>query len=237
MNLNELYKKAVNIQSLNDIEILLEKYLKHFNIFSFAFTYYSGHVKSGRKLRYDFVSSPLKSWHVYYLEQAYADVDRTLEKSHLTTLPLYWDVEEQLKQAKNTREKRIRNESIEFGIHKGLSIPVHGPNHDFVSLTLHQRRNENCLHDYELYQFEWLNAAQIVYHQIKKILDQQFPQIISYKLTSREEQCLILTAKSWRVEQIAQELKISPRTVNFHIQNANKKLGTNNKYLAIYKYY
>ena len=43
-----------------------------------------------------------------------------------------------------------------------------------------------------------------------------------------------LTAKSWRVDEIAAELKISPRTVNFHIQNANKKLRVNNKYQAGY---
>ena len=59
----------------------------------------------------------------------------------------------------------------------------------------------------------------------------------SYKLTRREEQCLKFTAKSWRVEQIAKELKISPRTVNFHIQNANKKLGSQNKYQAVYKFF
>ena len=61
--------------------------------------------------------------------------------------------------------------------------------------------------------------------------------IPSYQLTRREEQCLTFTARAWRVEQIARELKISPRTVNFHIQNANKKLGTHNKYQATYKYF
>ena len=59
----------------------------------------------------------------------------------------------------------------------------------------------------------------------------------SYQLTQREKQCLALTAKSWRVDQIAKELKISSRTVNFHLQNANKKIGTNNKYQSVHKYF
>lgn len=52
-------------------------------------------------------------------------------------------------------------------------------------------------------------------------------------LTKREQECLRLTAEGFRLEMIAQLLKISKRTVNFHLQNANKKLGVTNKYLAI----
>jgi LuxR family transcriptional activator of bioluminescence operon len=153
------------------------------------------------------------------------------------TLPLFWDVHQQLTQAKNRREKRIRRESIEFGIEKGLSIPAHGPNRDFVSLTLHQRSGENCLAHYTTHQFEWLSATLIFYHCIKRFLDLNESAITPYQLTKREKQCMMLTAQAWRVEQIAKELKISPRTVNFHIQNANRKIGTNNKYQACYNYF
>lgn len=215
---------------------ILNEYLRDWGIYSYAFTYYSGNVKTGRKLRYHCVSEPLKPWHLHYLEQGYADVDRTLEEVHTSQLPLFWDVQAQLNEAKNKREARIRLESIEFGIDKGLSIPIHGPNHDFISLTLHQRRGEFGLKNYAEHQYEWLSIAFIYYHFIKKLLmleDTPF----RHKLTKREQQCIALTAKSWRVENIARELKISPRTVNFHIQNANKKLGANNKYHSVNLYY
>lgn len=215
----------------------LNDYLSAFGFRYFAFTYYSGHIKSGRKLRYNCVSEALRPWHDYYLEQAYADADRTLEENTLITLPLFWDVHQQLAQAKNKREKRIRLESIEFGINKGLSIPVHGPHYDFVSLTLHQTKHETCLEHYQEFQFEWLSATHLFYHHIRRILNAKRLPHTPYKLTKREEQCLALTAKAWRVEQIAKELKISERTVNFHLQNTNKKLGTNNKYQAVYKYF
>jgi DNA-binding CsgD family transcriptional regulator len=230
---NRLEKATTEKQA----ETLLQRYLAQFGFSAFAVTYYSGHIKSGRKLRYDYVSETLRPWHLHYLEQAYADVDRTLEENHADTLPLLWDVTTQLGQAKNKREERIRLESIEFGIDKGLSIPVHGPQHDFLTLTLHQFRNETCLQQYETQQFEWMTAAQIFYHYIRKILHFDNTASAPYQLTRREEQCLALTARSWRVAQIAKELKISERTVNFHIQNANKKLGTNNKYQATYKYF
>ncbi len=234
MKLTELVTRlSLQKNTLFQVESAISEYLTRFHIRSFAMTFYSGHTKSGRKLKYHFVSEALRPWHTHYLEQNYADADRTLEESHTSILPLFWDVHEQLKQAKNTRERRIRLESIEFGIDKGLSIPLYGPDDDFICLTLHQRRNETCLREYQLYQFEWQNAAQLFYHHIKKIIDLN-PASISHKLTKREKQCLMLTAKSWRVEKIANELKISPRTVNFHIQNANKKLGTHNKYQSVH---
>ena len=217
--------------------LALKNYLKTFGFRYFAFTYYSGHIKSTRKLRYDCVSAALRPWHQHYLAQHYADVDRTLEDNYMTTLPLFWDVYQQLEQAKNKREKRIRQESIEFGIYQGLSIPVHGPNQDFVSLTLHQCKNETCLKNYKKYQYEWLSATHLFYHHIRRILDLHKSATPSYKLTKREEQCLAFTAKGWRVDKIATALKITIRTVNFHIQNANKKLGVNNKYQAMYKYF
>lgn len=235
MKIREFADKMRNaVQELQAVAILQE-YLASFSITSFAFTYYSGHIKTGRKLQYHCVSPALRAWHLHYLEQGYADVDRTLEESHSMTLPLFWDVQTQLISAKNKREQRIREESIEFGIDKGLSLPVHGPHHDFVSLTLHQRKNETGLAQYEMHQYEWLSATQIFYHHIKKILSVPKTAFISFNLTSREKQCLALTAKAWRVEKIAKELSISERTVNFHLQNANKKIGTNNKYQAINK--
>ena len=235
MNLDGFVKALHQASATHTAETLLGEYLSHFGFRYYAFTYYAGHIKSGRKLLYHTVSHALRPWHIHYLEQCYADVDRTLEESYTTTLPLFWDIHQQLAIAKNKREERLRMESIEFGIDKGLSLPVYGPNNDFSTLTLHQCHGETCLAQYPSLQYEWLSAAHIFYHDIKKIIHGK--QTINFHLTKREEECLLFTAKSWRVEKIAKELKISPRTVNFHLQNANKKCGKNNKYQSAYHYF
>ena len=208
MNINLLAIELEKTQSIQHAEALLDVYLNQFGFKHYAFTYYSGHVKSGQRLRYDHVSKPLSLWHEYYLSQSYADVDRTLEENYLAILPTFWDVQTQLKNAKNKRELRIRLESIEFGIDKGLSLPIHGPHHDFANLALHQCINQTCLQDYELHQYEWLSTAKIYYHHVKRILDLNKSSRSPFKLTKREEQCLLLTAKSWRVEQIAKDTPI-----------------------------
>lgn len=236
MNLSQFAALLDSATEISQAETLLGTYLSQFSIYSYAFTHYRGHVKTGQKLQYHCVSKALEEWHLHYLEQQYADADRTLQAYYHTTLPCYWDTQSQLKQSKNKREKRIREESIKFGIDKGVSIPIHGPHHDFSSLTLHQRKNEHCLDSGETQQFEWIAAGQLFYCHIKRILQQTSKLVRPAALTKREAQCLSYTAKSYRVEQIAKTLKISERTVNFHLQNANRKLGTHNKYQAAYRF-
>jgi DNA-binding CsgD family transcriptional regulator len=234
MQISDLAEKLRVASTIDEAPTILGEYLAVFGIYHFAFTYYSDHIKTGRKLQFDCVSKPLQAWHRHYLEQGYADVDRTLEEGHTQTLPLFWDVKTQLTQSKNIREQRIREESIEYGIDIGLVIPIHGPNKDFASLTLHQCCGEVGLKNYAKDQYEWMIAAQLFYHAIRQRV---FAKTESTShLTKRERECLILTAKSWRIEKIAKELQITPRTVNYHIQHANKKLGVNNKYQAAYMY-
>lgn len=235
MNIIQFNTKLSTATSLTQVEKALDAYLSTFGFKHYAVTYYSSQIKWTRKLTYDFVSQGLRLWHQYYLEQGFADVDRTLETNSAGSIPLFWNVHTQLSQAKHARERQIRTESIEFGIDQGLSIPVHGPNNDFLCWTLHQFRGETSLQHYETLQFEWLSAAHIYYHYLHLLLAKQ-TAATALRLSKREQQCLNLTAKGWRLEQIAKELQITPRTVNFHLQNANKKLGVNNKYLAMIKY-
>ncbi|MCD6048023.1 MAG: Transcriptional regulator, LuxR family with an autoinducer-binding domain [Gammaproteobacteria bacterium] len=236
MRIEEFAQQLQKARDEKAAERTLQAYLKSFGFRCFAFTYYTQHIKTGQKLRYEYASPALRPWHQHYLNENYADVDRTLENYYKMNLPLYWDVQLQLKQAKNKREQRIRQESIDFGIDKGLSIPVHGAYNDFASLTLHQCKHETCLKNYFYLQYEWLSAAHLYYYFLKEILDKQKPAPSSKTLTRREKQCLDLTAQSFNVNDIAKKLNISMSTVNFHLQNANKKLGVNNKYQALLKW-
>lgn len=236
MNISQLAIHLNRLTNEQDADATLANYLHSFGFRHYAFTYYAGHIRTGRKLRYHCVSDALRPWHLHYLEQSYADVDRTLEENQTQTFPLFWDIHTQLAQAKNKREYRMRQDSFAFGVRQGLSIPLHGPHNDFISVTLHQFQGESCLANYETHQYEWISAMYLFYHHINRMLtvDSSLPPT-GYHLTPRELQCIKLTSQGLRVEHIARQLKITPRTVNFHIQNANKKIGTNNKHQAAYR--
>lgn len=51
-------------------------------------------------------------------------------------------------------------------------------------------------------------------------------------LNDREKECLLWVAKNKTVEEIADEIHRTLRTVNFHLHNANQKLEVKNKYQA-----
>src|SRR5437016_2299214 len=143
MSINELIKQLQQADSIQKADEALRLYLNDYQIRSYAFTYYSLHPSSRRKLKYEIASKPLKAWHQYYLESGYEDIDQTLTEIHRGVLPLFWDVKEQLKIARTPRERKIREESIRYGIDKGISISIHGLHNDFASLVLHQRKGES----------------------------------------------------------------------------------------------
>ena len=55
------------------------------------------------------------------------------------------------------------------------------------------------------------------------------------KLTTRENEVLLLLAKGMNREEIAAKLFISPETVKMHIKNIYKKLKAKNKIDALIK--
>ncbi|QBR83443.1 LuxR family transcriptional regulator [Legionella israelensis] len=231
MMVDKLLNETHSLTRLNHV---LKDYFATFNIHSFAFTYYVRHVKTGMKLKYDWVTEPLKPWHQYYLEQGYADVDRSLEYATQRALPFFWDVQQQLKVAKNAREKRMRQESIDYGIDEGLNLTLHTPDSGLAVLVLHQRQGESGLQQHQQKKLEWLGVMHCYCCQLHRFLNQD-RMSSDIQLTKREYECLRLTKEGLRLEAIAQLLNITPRTVNFHLQNANKKWGVNNKYHAILK--
>lgn len=48
-------------------------------------------------------------------------------------------------------------------------------------------------------------------------------------LTAREREILVLVARGLSTREVAQEVKIAPRTVDRHIENARLKLGARNR--------
>ena len=92
----------------------LRLYLNGFGIHSYAFTYYSLHPSSRRKLKYELASKPLQAWHQHYLESGYEDIDQTLREAHKNILPVFWDITEQLREACTPAHFNFRSSMISF---------------------------------------------------------------------------------------------------------------------------
>lgn len=224
-----------NARTIAELNLALQQYLTTLSITTYSFTYYSYHPNSLNKLKYDMASSNFDAWHQHYINENYEEIDSTLDQIYTTTLPVLWNLQNQLKEAKSAKERQMRLDSIQFGAEKGISIPIHGPHEDFACFLVVQMVGETCLSDWENLQGELFVVAYYYYSHLQKLLLKEQKPIEKYQLNKREIQCLDLVAKHFSVSKIAQNLNITPRTVNYHIQRLNKKLGTQNKYQSVIK--
>lgn len=232
LDLENEFKSSKQISEINSV---LKKYLLQLGITTFSFTYYSHYPNSLNKIKYDFASDNFLIWHQHYLNENYEEIDSTLEKSQLTVLPEFWDLQQQLKDSKSERERQMRLDSISFGAEKGLSIPIYGPSEDFAILTLVQMKGENCLELWQTLQYTFFSLAYYYYFYLSLLLLKTQPVSKKHDLSQRELQCLSLIAKQYSVDAISKKLNITPRTVQFHIQRINKKFGAKNKYQSVAK--
>ena len=235
MSLQAFEKALQAAKTLKQVNEALVNYLNKKNISAFSFTYYAYSRKSHKRHRYDFASDNFKLWHQHYLSQSYESIDHTHKIVRTNTLPYFWDLQQQLKEAKSEREYQMRQDSIEYGIESGLCIPIYGPHERFANFLVAQMRGETCLTNWRTLQYDLFVMAHYYFQTIQPFIIQPELTDKQFKLSDRERQCLIFTAQGCSVAVIAERLHLSERTINYHLQRANKCLGTANKYQSIEK--
>lgn len=242
MNLHAFELELFGAVSIAEANQLLTHYFAELGIDAFAFTFYTRHPSSVNKIKYDYASKPALKWHEYYLAQNYNDFDQTVGQLHGGSLPIVWSVQQQLSVAKSETEKLIRQESIEFGIERGVSVPLFGPNSHYASFVFYQMKGESWLENYANFKYELILVANLYFnfvtqqlHKLKKPVESKLNSNIDIQLTVREQQCLVLTAQNYSAKQLAEKINVTQRTVEFHLNNMNKKLGVKNKFQAVNK--
>jgi len=131
-----------------------------------------------------------------------------------------------------------------FGLATGVTLPVHGPNGRWSSLSLiknHGRAGAErdiraglgrCL---LLTVFVHDVADRIIRRQVGSVIPVEPRKSESWGLTERERDCLIWIAAGKTIAEVACILSVTERTVVFHLVNARRKLGAANSYHAIMK--
>lgn len=225
---------ALRAKTLIQLNEALKQYLAGFEIELYAFTFYSVYPNAFHKVRYSLASEKQQAWHQYYISEGFEDADSTLGEVYHMTSPIFWDIRLQYKNATTEREREMRRASLDYGTECGISIPVHGPSEEFSVFMLAQSQGTTSMKHWREKQYEWTSVGYLYYHHLKRFLLRVPPDAMA-GLTDRAVQCLRLVAKGYSLREIAKQLNITERTVNFHIQKMNKALGAKNKYHAVVK--
>ncbi|MBW3695489.1 LuxR family transcriptional regulator [Vibrio sp. T187] len=170
------------------------------------------------------------SWREQYDESGFMHVDPIVAYSMQNFLPIKWDdVREQTGQGVEIFEEARCN-----GLKKGFSIPVHGLKGEFGMISF--ATSDAKSYDLNNPSIEMSQLiVPLIASNITNIAKNHKDAIPTVILTERETHCLTWAAEGKSAWEIAAISGCSERTVKFHISNACKKLGANNRYQAITK--
>ena len=181
-----------------------------------------------------FMSSYPSEWAQRYVANSYHIKDPLVLLALLHRTPFTWGRDIRI-EGLDKEERQILNEAREFGLKRGVTIPIHGPRGEFSMFTAASdgpksefedavQKHGETLHVLAIH----LNAALV--DEAMKDIERNLP-----KLTTREKEVLMWTGRgktSWEISRIIDR---SEATVNFHLRSAMERLVASNKCHAVAK--
>lgn len=192
-----------------------------------------------QKMVYGVTTYP-EEWVERYRDENYVLIDPIIANGLGRQMPFEW--QEAIGSTELTSSQRqFFGEAGEFGISVGFTVPIHGPQAQFSAVTVTSdlpphladrliSSNRFFIHLMGLYYNE--HVGSILLSQIR---DQDIGAIDLPVLSSREKDCLSWVAQGKSSWEISRVLGVSERTVNFHIENAKRKLGVYSRQHAVVK--
>ena len=178
------------------------------------------------------------AWLQTYNQRAYVEVDPRVQVVLETTLPVIWD--QSTFRGKSVATDRFLEVAMNHGVASGVVVPV-GDVRGHASMLSLSSRLERCS-DSRLALINERIGEIVLFaaclHEIFSAAIRQhgiLPLSRGAPLSARECECLTLAGRGLTTEDIAERLRISSRTVQFHFDSIRAKLAAANRHEAIAK--
>lgn len=217
-------------------------FLDQIGKFGFKKFSYVARGQSAEATRYEYVATNYpKKWNAHFIDQRYFEIDPTLERARQTLMPFAWsDMKD--RRSLTGIQRQLFDEASSFGLHHGFTVPIHAPggadglvaiatdlaSREFTSEVGHGR------HILHLLALHYHMRATVAWQRKGKAAKKAEPEASSPSpITPREGDCLLWTARGKSAWETSVILGVSERTVNFHIENARRKLEAQSKTQAV----
>lgn len=182
---------------------------------------------------HEFLSSLPEGWVDHYLAHDYGDLDPTFQGAMVSLLPFRWR-DMAVRNDLTSGQRRVLDEAQDFGITHGVTIPIHGPDSGLSSLNVvcDDPRQFDDVYREGYHDLIW---AAMNTHEAFLALSDDNEDGGRVRLTDRERDCLLWTARGKTAWEVGQILTIAEETVLFHLKNASRKLGVFSKHHAVVK--
>ena len=172
-----------------------------------------------------------RAWREHYDRNSYLAIDPVIARALGTILPFDW---EELDKS-DPRVAQLFREAAEHGLRYGFSVPVHGGHGEggVLSLARAQPALPAALGERQrlFQQAQWLSA--VLQTRLRRLVFAENAPETQRPLTRRERDCLRLAAEGQSAHDIARALRITERTVVFHLNHAEEKLGATKRQHAV----
>lgn len=216
-------------KNIDDVFIALRKHLERLGFERFSYWLLSADQGPRQPL---FISSYPEEWLKRYVNKNYASTDIVPRHVVRVSRPFSWGGVIQGMPLTDS-QRLIFNESREFGLHSGASVPIHGPGKAKGSFSVANDMPEE--------EFSKLFVTRR--HEIHLIATYAHEKILTFGITSppgpniklspREIEILTWTAQGKTRWEISSILSISEDTVKKHIDHCCTKLNVSNKTHAV----
>lgn len=227
----ETLEALLQCGTVEELYAATSKIVKHLGFEHFI---YGVRVNTSPGRPYQFVFSGYpKEWRGHYNEAGYENIDPSVQHCLVDrrVIPMIWN-----REAFHTRSSlRLLGEAKESGLASGASFPVQGSHGEAAMLSVAtSRASRQAEQDIVAMMGKAQLLACYLHEAIQRIVLSQGPLPLSkIELTEREKECLLWSAEGKSGWEIAHILKVSERTVTFHLQNVARKMGVINRRHAI----
>lgn len=180
-----------------------------------------------------YVSGFPAEWRDRYLGLGYIQIDPVVNHCLKHVTPLPWDTVAP-PEKEDKRIWQFLGEARDFGLKSGVSLPMHGGSGEAALFSLTSDESPEKAHKRirEVLPHVFLISAYL-HEAMRRVMVSEELDLNKADLTEREKECLLWAAEGKTSWETAQILRISERTVIFHLQNAAKKLNVVNRQHAI----
>lgn len=169
-----------------------------------------------------------------YERKNFAKVDPIHLGKRLRRDPIVWDARDYLSQAGEGLARELWDAVLTFGYRYGVSVPLHGPHGRVGMLTCLSRSVKSRPHRRHVLDVMVSATLADTFYGQNGTQDLESSLAEMPELSERETECLHWTSLGKTAWEVGRILKLSTRTVNFHLQKSMRKLNAESKHQACY---
>ncbi len=211
-----------------DWERLLKKILRKLGFASYLVSFGPARLDAANPLKGVMTNFP-RNWLEHYCSAGLIEIDPIIKHCRRELVPIFWATE---RRRARGRSRRFWEQREQYGLRSGLSIPLR---YELFRGTLSVAFDDSDAAEQEVYS---LLAISQLFMLVPYLLAGMCHQLrtsipVRQDLTPKELECLYWASAGKTTWEMSHILTCSERTIDFHLLNAQRKLGSVSRQHAI----